>query len=60
MFAISVPVFVLLAVIATPIARVIVAGVIYAADGDRTMVVISVAILVVIAVGVMTAIAATF
>jgi uncharacterized membrane protein len=49
----------LLAVIATPIGRVIVAGVVYAADGDVTMVVISVLILLVIALGVGTAIAVT-
>lgn len=49
----------LLAVIATPIGRVIVAGIVYAADGDTTMVVISVAILLVIAVAVATAIAVT-
>ena len=49
----------LLAVIAAPIGRVIVAGIVYAADGDVTMVVISVAILVVIAIGVASAIAVT-
>ncbi len=49
----------LLAVIAAPIGRVIVAGVVYAVDGDMTMVVISVAILIVIAVGVGSAVAVT-
>jgi uncharacterized membrane protein len=49
----------LLAVIAAPIGRVIVAGVVYAADGDMTMVLISVAILVVIAIAVGSAIAVT-
>jgi len=49
----------LLATIAAPIGRVILAGVVYAVDGDRTMVAISVAILVVIAIGVGSAIAAT-
>ena len=49
----------LLAVIATPIGRVIVAGIVYAADRDVTMVVISLLILLVIAIGVGTAIAVT-
>ena len=49
----------LAAVIAAPICRVILAGVIYAIDRDMTMVVISVAILIVIAIGVGTAIAVT-
>ena len=49
----------LLAVIATPIGRVIVAGVVYAADRDGTMVLISIAILIVIAIGVGSAIAVT-
>jgi uncharacterized membrane protein len=47
----------LLAVIAAPIGRVIVAGVAYLRDGDWLMVGISVAILVVIAVGVGSALA---
>ena len=49
----------LLAVIATPIGRVIVAGIVYAADRDLTMVVISLLVLLVIALGVGTAIAVT-
>jgi uncharacterized membrane protein len=49
----------LVAIIAAPIGRVILAGVVYAVDGDRTMVMISIAILVVIAIGVGSAIAAT-
>jgi uncharacterized membrane protein len=49
----------LLAVIAAPIGRVIVAGIVYAADGDMTMVAISVAILAVIAIGIGSAIAVT-
>ena len=49
----------LLAVIAAPIGRVIVAGIAYAVDRDMTMVVISLAILIVIAVGVVSAIAVT-
>jgi uncharacterized membrane protein len=47
----------LMAVIAAPIGRVIVAGVSYARDGDRLMVGISIAILLVIAVGVGSALA---
>jgi len=50
----------ILAVIAAPIGRVIVAGIVYASDGDVTMVVISIAIVVVIAIGVGSAIAVTF
>ena len=49
----------LLAVIAAPIGRVIVAGIAYGVDRDMTMVAISVAILIVIAVGVISAIAVT-
>ena len=49
----------LLAVIAAPIARVLVAAVAYALDADWTMVLISIAILAVIAVGVGIAAAAT-
>jgi uncharacterized membrane protein len=49
----------LVAVIAAPIGRVIVAGVAYAADADWLMVGISIAILLVIGIGVGTAIAAT-
>ncbi len=49
----------LLAVIAAPIGRVIVAGVAYAADADWLMVGISLAILLVIVIGVGTAIAGT-
>ena len=49
----------LLAVIAAPVGRVIVAAVAYGRDADWTMVAISVAILVVIVIGVVTAIAAT-
>ena len=49
----------LAAVIAAPIGRVVLAGVIYAVDRDMTMVVISMAILIVIAIGVGTAIAVT-
>lgn len=49
----------LLAVIAAPIGRVLVAGIVYASDGDMTMVAISIAILVVIAIGVGSAIAVT-
>ena len=49
----------IVAVIAAPIGRVIVAGVVYAVDGDLTMVAISLAILAVIAIGVGTAIAVT-
>jgi uncharacterized membrane protein len=45
----------LLSVIAAPIGRVIVAAIAYARDGDRLMVGISIAILVVIAVGIGTA-----
>jgi uncharacterized membrane protein len=47
----------LLAVIAAPIGRVIVAGVAYSRDGDWPMVGISVAILLVIAIGVGSALA---
>jgi len=47
----------LMAVIAAPIGRVIVAGVAYARDGDRLMVGISIAILLVIAIGVGSALA---
>ena len=47
------------AIIAAPIGRVIVAGVLYALDRDVTMVAISILILVVLAVGVVTAIAVT-
>jgi len=49
----------LLAVIAAPIVRVLVASVAYARDADWTMVAISVAILAVIAIGVGIAVAAT-
>ncbi len=49
----------LLAVIAAPIGRVIVAAVAYARDGDRLMVGISIAILAVIAIGVGSALAVT-
>jgi uncharacterized membrane protein len=49
----------LLAVIAAPISRVVVAAVAYARAGDWQMVAIAVAILVIIAVGVATAGAAT-
>jgi uncharacterized membrane protein len=49
----------LLAVIAAPIGRVIVAAVSYGRDGDWTMVAISIAILAVIVVGVVTAVAVT-
>jgi uncharacterized membrane protein len=45
----------LLSVIAAPIGRVIVAAIAYARDGDRLMVGISIAILLVIAVGIGTA-----
>jgi uncharacterized membrane protein len=48
----------LLAVIATPISRVIAAAVGFARTGDRGMVGVAVAILVVIAVGIATALAA--
>jgi uncharacterized membrane protein len=47
----------LLVVIATPIARVVAAGIGYARGGDRLMVVVAVAILVVIALSVATALA---
>lgn len=49
----------LLVVLAAPIARVIVAAVAYARDGDRLMVGISLAILAVIAIGVGSALAVT-
>jgi uncharacterized membrane protein len=49
----------LVAVIAAPIGRVIVAGVAYASDADWLMVAISIAILLVIAIGIGTAIAGT-
>ena len=49
----------LLVVIAAPIARVIVAAVAYARDGDRLMIGISLAILAIIAVGVGSALAVT-
>ncbi len=49
----------LLAVIAAPIGRVIVAGVAYAADADWLMVGISIAILLVIAIGIGAAVAGT-
>jgi uncharacterized membrane protein len=49
----------LVAVIATPLGRVMVAGVAYAADAEWLMVVISIAILLVIAFGVGTAVAGT-
>ena len=49
----------LLAVIAAPVGRVIVAGVAYGADADWLMVGISLAILLVIVIGVGTAIAGT-
>ena len=49
----------LLAVIAAPVGRVIVAAVSYGRDDDWTMVAISIAILAVIVVGVVTAIAVT-
>ena len=49
----------LLVVIAAPIGRVIAAAVAYARDGDSTMVGIAVATLVVIAVGIGTAVAGT-
>jgi uncharacterized membrane protein len=49
----------LAAVIATPIGRVVAAAVAYARSGDRSMVAIAVAILGIIAVGVMTAATAT-
>jgi uncharacterized membrane protein len=45
----------LLSVIAAPIGRVIVAAIAYARDGDRLMVGISIAILLVIAIGIGTA-----
>lgn len=49
----------LVAVIAAPIARVIVAGIAYASESDWRMVAVSVAILAIIAIGVATALAAT-
>ena len=49
----------LVAVIAAPISRVVVAAVAYARDGDWTMVGVALAILVIIALGVATAGAAT-
>jgi len=49
----------LAAIIAAPIGRVIVAGIAYAADADWLMVGISIAILLVIAIGVETALAGT-
>jgi uncharacterized membrane protein len=49
----------LLAVIAAPVGRVIVAAVSYSQDRDWTMVAISIAILAVIVVGVVTAVAVT-
>jgi uncharacterized membrane protein len=49
----------LLTVIVTPIGRVIVAAIAYALDGDSLMVVVAVATLVVIAVGVGSALAGT-
>jgi uncharacterized membrane protein len=49
----------LLAVIAAPVGRVIVAAVSYGRDRDWTMVAISIAILAVIVVGVVTAVAVT-
>ena len=49
----------LLAVIAAPVGRVIVAAVSYGRDADWTMVAISIAILAVIVVGVVTAVAVT-
>jgi len=48
----------ILAVIATPLSRVVVAAVGFARQGDRWMVGVSVAILVVIAVGIASALAA--
>ena len=45
----------LLTVLAAPVARVILAGVVYLRDGDRTMAGISLAILAIIALGVVTA-----
>lgn len=50
----------LLAVIAAPIGRVIVAGVAYARDGDRLMVGVSIAILLVIAIGIGSSLTITF
>ena len=50
----------LLTVVAAPIGRVIAAAVAYARDGDATMVAIALATLVVIALGVGTALAGTF
>jgi uncharacterized membrane protein len=49
----------LLAVIAAPVGRVMVAAVSYGRDSDWTMVAISIAILAVIVVGVVTAVAVT-
>jgi len=49
----------LLAVIATPISRVVVAGIGYARAGDRALVVVAIAILVVIALSIATALAFT-
>jgi uncharacterized membrane protein len=49
----------LMAVIAAPIGRVIVAAIAYARDADWVMVTVSIAILVVIAIGVGSALAAT-
>jgi uncharacterized membrane protein len=49
----------LMAVIAAPIGRVIVAAIAYARDADWLMVTVSIAILVVIAIGVGSALAAT-
>ena len=45
----------LLTVIATPVSRVILAGLVYLRDGDWSMVVVALAILAIIAVGVVTA-----
>jgi uncharacterized membrane protein len=49
----------LIAVIAAPIGRVIVAAVAYAREGDRLMVAISLAILLVITIGIASALTAT-
>jgi uncharacterized membrane protein len=49
----------LLAVIAAPLGRVIIAAIAYARDGDRLMVGVSIAILLVIAVGIVSAISVT-
>ncbi len=49
----------IVAVIAAPLARVIVAGLAYASDSDWRMVAVSIAILAIIAIGVVSALAAT-